>query len=53
MAKVSIKKNDTTTEATFEAWLRAQGINAAKTERAFVQSENYYETVYEFEVVFR
>ena len=46
-------KNDTTTEATFEAWLRSQGINAEKTERAFVQSENYYETVYEFEVVFR
>ena len=45
-------KSDVTTEATFEAWLRAQGINAAKTERAFVQSESYYETVYEFEVVF-
>lgn len=45
-------KNDTTTEATFEAWLRSQDINAAKTERAFVQSENYYETVYEFEVFF-
>lgn len=46
-------KSDVTTEAIFEAWLRAQGINAEKTERAFVQSENYYETVYEFGVVFR
>lgn len=46
-------KSDVTTEATFEAWLRSQGINAEKTERAFVQSESYYETVYEFEVVFR
>lgn len=46
-------KNDVTTEATFEAWLESQGINAEKTERAFVQSESYYETVYEFEVVFR
>lgn len=46
-------KNDTATEAQFEAWLQSQKIYAEKTERAFVQAENYYETVYEFEVVFR
>lgn len=51
--EVYTAKNDTATERLFEEWLKSQDINAQKTERVFVQSENYYETVYEFEVVFR
>ena len=51
--EVYTAKNDTATEQTFEAWLISQGIYAEKTERVFVQSENYYETVYEFEVIFK
>lgn len=51
--EVYTAKSDTATEALFESWLKSQGINAEKTERAFVQSENYYETVYEFEVIFK
>lgn len=46
-------KNDTATERLFEQWLADQRINAVKTERVYVQSESYYETVYEFEVIFR
>ena len=51
--EVYTAKNDTKTEQLFEQWLANQRINAAKTDRVFVQSESYYETVYEFEVVFK
>ena len=46
-------KSDLTSEVQREEWLRENGIIAKKAERAFITSENYYETVYEFEVIFR
>lgn len=46
-------KSDLTSEAQLEEWFRENHIIAKKTDRAFVTTENYYETVYEFEVIFR
>jgi hypothetical protein len=45
------KRGDTASEATLEDWLRGNDIFFEKTERVFVESESYYETVYEFELV--
>lgn len=45
-------KNDIISEAQLEVWFRLHGINANKTERAFNTTESYYETVYEFEMIF-
>lgn len=45
-------KNDIISESQLEAWFRLHGIRANKTERAFNTSQSYYETVYEFEVIF-
>lgn len=45
-------KSDLSSEAQLEEWFRENGIIAKKTERAFIAAENYYETVYEFEVIF-
>lgn len=46
-------KSDQLSEAQLEKWFRENGIIAKKTDRAFITTENYYETVYEFEVIFK
>lgn len=46
-------KNDLSSETRLEEWFKENHIIAKKTDRAFVTTENYYETVYEFEVIFR
>ncbi len=46
------EKSDILSESKLESWFILNGINAKKTERAFVESENYYETIYEFELIF-
>jgi hypothetical protein len=56
MTKMAVElytdKNDIVSESVIETWFKSQKIYAKKTERAFVESENYYETVYEFELIF-
>lgn len=44
--------SDTASEKALEYWFHSQGISPDKTERAYVQEESYYETVYEFELIF-
>lgn len=46
-------KSDLSSETQLEEWFRENHIIAKKTDRAFVTTENYYETVYEFEVIFK
>lgn len=46
-------KSDLSSEFQLEEWFRENGIIAKKTERAFNTVTNYYETVYEFEVIFK
>ena len=44
-------KGDTTSEATLESWFRSNDIIYDKSERVFISDQNYYETVYEFELI--
>lgn len=46
-------KSDLLSEFQLEEWFRKNHIIAKKTDRVFVTTENYYETVYEFEVIFK
>lgn len=52
-AELYTKRTDTATEPIFEKYFRDNGIVAKKSERVFVEGENYYETVYEFELVMK
>lgn len=52
-AELYTKRTDTATEPILEKYFRDNGIVAKKSERVFVEAENYYETVYEFELVMK
>ena len=52
-AELYTKRTDTATEPILEKYFRDNGIVAKKSERVFVEGENYYETVYEFELVMK
>lgn len=44
-------KGDTASETTLESWFRSNDIIYDKSERVFISDQNYYETVYEFELI--
>ncbi len=46
------ERNDNTSEKVFESWLRKNKIKFKKTERAWITNENWYQTLYEFELMF-
>lgn len=50
-AELYTKRGDTSTEPAFEAYLRDSDIVFDKSERAFIEEESYYMTIYEFELV--
>ncbi len=52
-AELYTRRTDTATEPILEKYFRDNGIVAKKSERVFVEGENYYETVYEFELVMK
>lgn len=52
-AELYTKRTDTATEPILEKYFRDNGIVGKKSERVFVEGENYYETVYEFELVMK
>lgn len=44
-------KGDIFSEVKLESWFRSNDIIYDKSERVFISDQNYYETVYEFELV--
>ncbi len=46
------EKNDNASEKTFEKWLRDKDIRYHKAERVWITNENWYQTIYEFELMF-
>lgn len=45
-------KSDNKSEKIFESWLRENEISYQKTERVWLTTEKWYQTVYEFELIF-
>ena len=45
-------KNDNKSEKLFEHWLRENEIKYQKTERVWLTNEKWYQTIYEFELIF-
>ena len=45
-------KTDNKSERLFEHWLRENEIKYQKTERVWLTTEKWYQTVYEFELIF-
>lgn len=45
------ERNDNESEKTLEKWFKDHNIKYRKTERAWITSENWYQTLYEFELM--
>ena len=46
------ERDDNQSERDFEQWLKDKDISFRKTERAYIESEHYYQTIYEMEMIF-
>ena len=46
------EKSDTNSEKQLEQWFFNNDISSKKRERVFITSEKFYQTVYEFELIF-
>ena len=46
------ERNDNASEKVLECWLRKNQIKFKKTERVWLTTENCYQTLYEFELMF-
>lgn len=46
------ERNDTASECYMERWFFDNKIDAVKTERVWLTSENWYQTIYQFELIF-
>ena len=46
------ERDDNQSERDFEQWLKDKDISFRKTERAYIESEKYYQTIYEIELMF-